>query len=1102
MYGTSNKPMVLLLPKLKADSDVKGDLAGEWSLQPSKAFNDVATSLDYQAPGAIKNISSVPTMWARPLTLEMVLYDGSHPLRSQMAEQWQGMLAAIALAEVRGFPLKAELVELGSLKGESFADSLLELLPEYRGRNLYRLDNKHPWQDIYVFLWDKRPVGMTSPSTLVVPSEEGVWEGLPWWNAQEKRLKAPQPFLNKEEQALLWGWLKNLAQELNKHQGDRNALNVIKGLIGEFQSILQENPELTVSFSDDPQFFGVSLNRGALVALNYPVKLPERPSSVRLIPNRQKEGKKLPLLIYDPQMATEWNQNPQNIWIHGGKTLASLKPQDLRTFKERWRTEVILLSSDELFLPELQFIDLENALPGGLFPPENEPLIFNNRRITPLISLNPILLDYFTPEDLVSKIKFQPVRTGEGVQVRLIVDLPLSGVRTDKASENYRLYKDYQLKEENSLGDQLPVLQLWPTFKAKGWQEYYGFYYDAELGEATFQVKFPDSRQSYPFQEGPGNYQMDRLASFPEWISCLNSDKNLIGIILLKSPETVQLNGTWIVGVDFGTSFTNIYIMSKDVPEPLTLENLQLQVTATPPDTRYNVIFENFIPENFVPKEKPLPLSSVLTMRPKKLDEKTLNTEKMLPLLDGRVYVPDNLRFQPQEKWIKTDLKWSSRENLPFNELFLKHLALHITALAAKAKVSEIQWCLSYPSAFSKGDRNHYAKVWQDVIGELVKTTGIEHKYPEIDSEHFRTESLAVAQYFADFEDNDLVYTTCIDLGGGTSDISIWEANSLLHQCSVQLAGRDIFSQFLEMNPGFIERRLGEKPEKWKGLKGGSFNAKLDVWLRLESDNWLNNQRPLLQEEEDLQGLTKLTAIGIAGLYYYVGILLKVLHTEGKYHRGQITPVYIGGNGSRFLKWLDDRGKFDRNSEVNELLSRMLSVGSGFEDTEQLTRLSNNPKDEAACGLVLSSTRLKGMGKKAKDPLIAGEACRLKTVAQGNGEEKIEEIGSYSRLEVTGDGDCDVVDLEIPDLVELPKFLYEFHKALRDLEIEVILPLKNYVRSPEREKNQKLWEDTRRELDNFLLQVKGDSANIRFEPPFISGLKALLRVLGKRWAGK
>ena len=158
----------------------------------------------------------------------------------------------------------------------------------------------------------------------------------------------------------------------------------------------------------------------------------------------------------------------------------------------------------------------------------------------------------------------------------------------------------------------------------------------------------------------------------------------------------------------------------------------------------------------------------------------------------------------------------------------------------------------------------------------MVKTTGIKHNFPDIYSD-FRTESLAIAQYFADFEKKHLVYSTCIDMGGGTSDISIWEDNNLVHQCSVQLAGRDIFSQFVKLNTKFAKQKFGFASNDWKGLEDGAFNAKLDVWLRFNSEDWLANHRSKLQQDEDFQGLVQLIAIGFAGLYYYVGILLKVL---------------------------------------------------------------------------------------------------------------------------------------------------------------------------------------------------------------------------------
>jgi hypothetical protein len=377
----------------------------------------------------------------------------------------------------------------------------------------------------------------------------------------------------------------------------------------------------------------------------------------------------------------------------------------------------------------------------------------------------------------------------------------------------------------------------------------------------------------------------------------------------------------------------------------------------------------------------------------------------------------------------------------------------------------------------------------------LQERTGIQQRCPDIgDLDYFRTESLAVAQYFAEAEGYDLVNTTCIDMGGGTSDISIWERNKLVHQCSVQLAGRDIFGQFLAKNPKFQDRLFERIDFNLKGLSEAGFNAKLDVWLRVDSRGWLQHDRPFIEEDPDFQGLIRLTAIGFAGLYYYVGILLRALHEEQdeqgnrRYSPSEITPVYMGGNGSQFLNWLDERGTFDRHSELNDLFSRMMSKGSGFEDTEEKTQLSQKPKDEVACGLVLKSIKLEGLKSKAKDPLIAGEACQV------NGED----VPAMARLEF----EEDVTAFKIPQLVELPKFLYEFHTAIRELEIEGIRSLPGYTRSKEMSANAALWKDVNRKLTALLEEIRGNSENIRVEPPFILALKALLLVLGDQWAQK
>ena len=1085
---TSNQS-ALLLPKLKDDCDVKSGNPGIWDAQAPKAFNDVASSLDYKAPGEVKSVSSVPTVWARPLSMEMALHNDAYPIREQMITQWQGMLAALALAEVWGFPIKAQFLQLGDQKSNHvFARSLYELLPD-SVNTLYTLNNnKHPWEDLYVFTWNNQPVGMTSPSTLVVPSEQGNWEGLQWW--KDGQLQSPHNYLNQTEKAQLAFWLNNLSKEIRRYQGESKAIDRIVGLVNGFINSLGVTTTPDFQFSDNPAYFEVEINRGALTALNLPIKVKVKESNVRVVPSFVKPNVNVPpLLIIDPDIATAWNEPPQNISIHEGKTLAALRPEDIETWNRN--KTVICLESKDLFLPELKFIDQEGILPGALLPEGTQSLVFKNRNITPLIPLNPILLNYFTPEDLTKKVKLQLVNNGAGgSQVRLTLNLPLYGVRGGNAPQNFFLSKDYPLLEENIIYE-VPVLEVWPDFRAEGWKEYYGFYYDAEYGEETFQVSFPSAKEVHSFKERKGSYQTVQMDEFPSFIECKDIYTNTIGLILLATPEEVSLTSKWVVGVDFGTSFTNVYVNKNDkVIERFNLEVLHRKITYVLVETRFPVLFEYFIPESFIPVDKPFPMSTVLTRK----GERNTKEDQLSPIFDGRLYIPARNRFSPQETWIKTNLKWET-DNLGNNQLFLKHLALQISAIAAKNGAFDIQWSLSFPSAFSPRQEQNYAKTWQKITKELETKTGIKQISPAKDDvTYFRTESLAVAQYFAEYEDHDLVNTTCIDMGGGTSDISIWQDDDLVHQCSVELAGRDLFSQFIEINPNFL-KKLDINPDEWTRLKGVAFNAKLDVWMRLEADNWLDKKRDLLGEDKEFQGLLRLMGIGLCGLYFYVGQILSVLHKEDKYTLDEITPVYIGGNGSRLLHWLAEGGEFDKNSEINGLLSRMMSVASGFTDTEELTRLSQNPKDEAACGLVLKDKKLNGLNKKAKDHVIAGENCEI------DGDK----FSWQDRLEFKGKT---ISKYQIPDLRQLRLFLDAFHASLDDLGIDGIKPLegyefeKEYPDDPDPEYNQKLWKATAKELRNSLNSIKGDVENISEEPPFILGLKALLKVLAKDWAGK
>jgi len=734
------------------------------------------------------------------------------------------------------------------------------------------------------------------------------------------------------------------------------------------------------------------------------------------------------------------------------------------------------LEASDVFLPDLFFIDhIPDAIPGGLMPIAMPTLTLAGEPITPLLPLNHILLEYFTPEELSRRIRFQ-LSGAESVQVTL--DLPLSGLQGKPV--NYRLSKTYELNKENAQ-DGVPILEVWPHLCSADWKEYYVFYYDAGLGKDTFQIEL-DGKETHTFKDSFGGiYRMWRLEQYPTVIRCQDEANQPIGIILLKQPDEVMLNRSWKVGVDFGDAWTNIYIQRKQwVEEPFSLSNLLFKVTEGQLETRFPALFEYFIPEEFLPIERPLPLQNVLSTRGG-------SRQGTRPILDGRIYIPNLVRFDPKAEWIETDIRVGG--NAAGTALFLKHLVLHISAIAASQSVKQIQWSLSYPSDISSAAKHRYLKLWQTITQELQPQTGITYLCPKTtDSPFFRPANLAFAQYFADVEKNNLIYTTCIQMEQENSNLSVWENNRLVHQCTLALGDRHLLSNFLELNPKFIEQRFNRNLNEWQGLEDGAFHAKLSHLLRWESEQWLKEDRPTLHQEEDMQGLTRLMAIGFGGLYYYVGILLRVLNEEGKYGRESITPVYFGGNNHCLLNWLDPTGTFTRHSEVNDFLSRMLACGSGFEDTGAPTRLSKKPKDEVACGLVLDPINLQGLNMINQDSVIMGENCELNGIP----------LSWNQRLE-TGE---DVASFRIPTFSHLAKFLYDFHDALEAMEIEGIRPIKDFKRSFKPSDNRKIWEGTRRELEQLLQSqiLQENASRIRIEPPFILGLKALLNHLGRKWA--
>lgn len=1118
MNQISSGAAAFLLPQLDPNrSELRPGKPGEWTIHPPITYQTIAQSLDLGGAGsAERSVTSIPNIWARALLLETALHNLNYPrlLRNALIEQWEGMLAAIALAEVRQFNIKVQPIVIEDKDTSNPLElALNQLLPEpaycIYCLNEQPLSNYNPWRQFYVILWDDKPVGLTSPSTLICPSEAGRWVGLPWYDDQEKLVSpvsaSSKPFLNAIEKDLLAKWLINLAEQLENYRGVQEARSMTKRLLENFSNKLTQAPKQELAFSNNKRYFGTEVrNRGAIDLLFRPIKAPEQQSSITLLPSTGVQPTKQ-LLIIDPELPVKWHEQPQNIWINERVTMASrtwLEDVKASKFANPGNNKPLVewIDAEELLLPDLSFIGLEKALPPALLPKGTESLVFEGKSITPLLPVNPRLLDYLTPEDLVEKLKFE----ADGINVTVTLELPLSGF-PNESPKTYYCEREYTLKPERQLNHERPILEIWPNFRFEGWKDYHAIYYGSKDGKNTYRVKLPHQIGIHAFEDRDNRAycQLIQLSSFPTFIQCesVGDKPQILGIILLKPPEILRpiIARKWKIGVDFGTSFTNIfYNNNQGTVEKLPSTPLNLRITASEDSERRRVLRRLFSLDN-AEDLKPF-YSSLLTIENSFLVNSSTKNQQIqqVPFRDGRLYVPDRGDEKGfDNELIKSNLKWEAATGNHYaTELFLRHLALYISAQAAQNQVSELEWHFSYPSAFSADDVSVYGDGWMIIVAELPGKTGIKHYYVhpnESDeqnrSNHWRPESVVIAQYFADKE-NDLIYSTCIDIGGGTSDISIWQDNAMLHQCSIQFAGYDLMTQLLSKQLKLLQDIF--KPsdmnnlESWKKLADnpGHFRAKLDVLLRHQSAQWLKNERDKAVKNAEFASLLQFMALGFAGLYYYVGIVLQVLAKNETYkYRNKITPIYLGGNGAKLLDWLSEGGRFDQGRKINKLLTAMLRAGSGFETTAELitTRVSRQPKDEAACGLVLDRTPLEGWrkfwGLDARRELVAGEWCFI--------NKQVCEPMSFlpSQHEIT--------DFEIRvEFEQLRHFLRVFNESVESAGIAGVKPLKY---------DNSTFELVERKLKENLLSTQiGKDKSVRLEPPFILVLKALLRGLSER----
>ncbi len=1065
-----------LLPKTTQDFS-GGNAPGQWMTQGHAFFNQIATSLDFEA-GNYGEVNSIPSPWSRALQFISAMRNPRYPSRAWLLAQYRGFLATLALAENLKLEIQATQINIPDYQTTEFGRCLWKLRPGDQDNVLPPQPGSSIWSQFYLLELDNHPLGFTSPATLVVPGGH-LHPSLNQRIAWVKDGFFVDPIGNgitPQQKSLLAPWLQNLRAELFRNPQNEELAGAIAGQLDLFYQALGIPNAQIFEKTERPIPFGSALTPAPLTAL-YPAKVVTQASNVQVQPSVGLTPFKKLHIIDQQKVSALAGRDAKEINVIDSSSLDGFD----RNLHQR--SDALFLHDHELFSEQLFYSKNKDLLPGTWLDRK-----LNLEKLTIFLPLNPVLKDYFTSTDLERQVNFTAVSTAEGQGIRVSLQLILSGFGSQKI--NYSTHKDFPLKAENEITKAFPTVALWPNVPPGKWQEYFVLVETTESYDLAFGIEQPTDRASQEIRRsGQESYQYWKCERYPELLLIVDNNARYLGLLPLTVPKSLPGGAsTWTVGVDFGTSFTNVYVRKGGgTPEHLALKTHLLKVTAGLGDIDAKKYREFFVPEFLIPKDKNPPLATVLTTQ----GWQEVASQVPNIINQTRIYVPrlDTLDFGRDH--IKTNIKW---HNIQYQRPFLGQLLRMIAAQAAQDEVHTIEWAVSYPSAFSRQETNKYTTTWAKLLHDLNDISGQIHRqsttYP------LRTESIAFAQFFADIQRKDLIHATCIDIGGGTSDISVWQENKLIHQASVPYAGRDMFHRILQPGLAFIGEIFGLSVNDAESVRKElasyhNFNSALDHYLRGNAERILSDGYVINSDKPRNREFRTLLALALGGLFHYIGLIQKYLgSSERMLNQEIVTSILIGGNGSRFVHWLTTSGGYTSNSEVNLLVKGILSKTTELNPNPTPLTISSAPKEEACGGLTVSShgQRLKGLEQANEAPFL-GESCTI------NGQL----FTAEQHLDIPDDY-VNIDDFRITSFDELERYIINFNTVIADEHIEEIDPLRNFSHGGIFSMTDDQRQLLKIAVTNACLRKCGSANDFEPEPPFLLTLRCFIGVLADQWS--
>lgn len=1026
----------LYLPKIVPGANLDEPVSNAlWEDKQKKVILAISDGIEIDETAQTRGVSSIPDIYARPLSFLGALRSQNHPLRRRVLQEWKGLLSLLALHKVMP-DLDGLTITPVLLGDEKLSTALKNLAPA--PVRLQQNGTEYLWTDILLIRFGEIALGAFSPVTLVYTSADyntqlahkffalkdekgylkppGKDEGLhyvgEWLENFIRRFN--QFALNKEESGSnvhqyagdinkwLDAWLSEIRKELGYEPGSRIEVPGVK-------------PAEEFTPLSSPASFISKYN--IYKALLTPLVKDEsaahggNKSEYALTMARNRSPYKEVVVIHQQQLVENkilWDtQRPSGLG-DPSKLIETFFKQPSGTVINR-----ISLEADKAvwIRPELYFLSntLLKAKDGDIL---NESERFLNAGNTSfLLPFKKEILQFFSPVQIQEIIKPKFKKSGEnGIEFSFYLPLAMN--------QQIEVKKMYLSKgADASLGQgviketEAPVLEIFPNYLGDFWCQYFMLCSDTDKFTITpynydHNISLTRREQKHESNDSSGiRAELVRIAgenAFPEGVEIkpANAFEEPFGIILINKNKDVEgkpFNGEALIGIDFGTSNTNIFKRSNDNADrwkfsfsKYVRSLLNTGGNSSNTNSKRNRLTRMF----FVPAEdQQLPIPTALRIF------KAGITTNML--LDYFIFFPDASRYPDN---VYTDIKWDD-DNAKLNS-FLKSLIFLLIVDLVGERVGKISFRCSYPKSFTNDRIADYKRYWTEILSnffgvqkgsETVSISSDQFIFiPEKRFEHygdeyiistnnngklniniipeFATEGIAAGEYFSSeyiIKDgisyaNKADGSVCIDVGGGTSDYSIWFDSKIRIDASVLLAGKQI-SRLLKNNSRVRDILLSEdSAASLNEVKNDDtlFFSRLNYVLRKE-EKFIASKLSNNANNKDIAWLRRILAIEFGALSFYAAHLCLALDdfVQGDLaERIKVNGIKLhwGGNAAKFINWID-YGRYEKDGIASKLLNGMFIntildktlAAKAFKPAMLAQVQSPGHKDEASGGIVV-----------------------------------------------------------------------------------------------------------------------------------------------------